>query len=133
MKTRYGTHGALFAAALFLLPPGLERTASRSLPPQVPELAPLGIVGCALCDGAEAFGLIKGLTVLSNGEVAVLDRDQPMVRIFGEDGRVARTWGRTGDGPGELRIPIGLASTASDRIVVADAMKTGFLAYTASG
>jgi 6-bladed beta-propeller protein len=66
-------------------------------------------IGTVEGDGPELFGTIKGLLVLSDERVAVLDADAQEIRIFGKDGKHLRTFGRKGAGPGELSEANGLA------------------------
>jgi hypothetical protein len=42
------------------------------------------------------------------------------VQVFGRDGTLLYTFGRTGGGPGELQLPSGLWIDSSDRVYVAD-------------
>ena len=105
---------------------------AQTLPRLEPAGPPAG-VGCALCDDATAFGRIQGIALLSDGTTVVVDRDEPMVRLLGPDGAVVAAWGRVGDGPGELRMPLDVAVTGADGILVADAMKTRLVAFDRNG
>ena len=101
--------------------------------PRLQSVGPPGGVGCAMCDDATAFGRIQGIALLSDGTTVVVDRDEPMVRLLDPDGGVVAAWGRTGDGPGELRMPLDVAVTSRDGILVADAMKTRLVAFDRNG
>jgi DNA-binding beta-propeller fold protein YncE len=65
------------------------------------------------------------VAVAPNGDVFVAEGDHggnQVARIskFGADGTFLMSFGRPGDGPGELRIPHGLAFDAEGRLFVAD-------------
>ena len=71
-------------------------------------------------DGPAVFGRIKGLQVLPNGRIAVLDAMAREIRIFDPDGRHLATHGRQGEGPGEFQEPFGLMQDAAGRLWVPD-------------
>lgn len=55
---------------------------------------------------------------LSDGGFAVLEQVPAEVRIFDRSGEFVRRVGAEGDGPGELRSPVGLAVLPGDTILV---------------
>lgn len=71
-------------------------------------------------EGPDQFGQIKGLAVLSDGRMAVLDALAREVRVFGREGGHLATWGRQGAGPGEFESPWGLMRDDRDRLWVPD-------------
>ena len=115
-------------AAFFAPQPGA--VAAQAAPIRLEPLTP---IGCLACDGAEAFGAIMGLSVLPDGGLAVVDRDEPMVRVFDAEGAVEAAFGRHGKGPGELSRPSGIAAGHTGRVVVSDFMSTGLTEYERSG
>lgn len=50
-----------------------------------------------------SFGMIRSIAVLSDGRLAVADRQAEEVRVFDGEGRHLRTFGGEGGGPGELK------------------------------
>ena len=70
--------------------------------------------------GPTQFGAIKGIAVLPDGRIAVLDAMANEVRIFGADGAHRATYGREGEGPGEFRGPYGLMLAPDGRLLVPD-------------
>jgi len=65
------------------------------------------------------------VAVAANGDVFVAEGDHSGTAVgriskFSADGSFIRSWGRPGSGPGELRIPHGLAFDAQGRLYVAD-------------
>jgi hypothetical protein len=73
-------------------------------------------------DGADptVFGMLKGLAVLRDGRIAVLDGQAREIRVFGPDGGHLATHGRAGQGPGEIEDAWGMMRDADDRLWVAD-------------
>lgn len=70
--------------------------------------------------GPDQFGQVKGLAVLSDGRIAVLDALAREVRVFDREGGHLATWGRQGAGPGEFESPWGLMRDDRDRLWVPD-------------
>jgi hypothetical protein len=66
-------------------------------------------IGRAEGEGPDLFGEIRDIEVAPGGELYVLDAQASEVRVFGDDGTHLRTFGRAGQGPGELSRPIGMA------------------------
>jgi sugar lactone lactonase YvrE len=65
------------------------------------------------------------VAVAPNGDIFVAEGDHSGTAVgriskFSADGTFIRSWGRPGPGPGELRIPHGLAFDAQGRLYVAD-------------
>jgi len=54
----------------------------------------------------------------STGEVAVVDRAEFNLSVFDSTGNLSRVLGRHGDGPGEFRIPAGVAAVGGDLVVL---------------
>jgi hypothetical protein len=77
-------------------------------------------VGAADGVGPEVFGEIRGVAVLEDGRIAVLDYQAQEVRLFAADGSWLRTFGGKGAGPGELAAANGLLATADGHLLVHD-------------
>jgi sugar lactone lactonase YvrE len=76
-------------------------------------------------DPPERLNQPLDVAVAPNGDVFVAEGDHSgtaVARIskFSADGTFIKSWGRPGSGPGELRIPHGLAFDAAGRLFVAD-------------
>lgn len=104
--------------------------AAQRQPP--PTLEFIAEIGCEDCEGPSQFSWIEGLALLDGGDVVVLDRTSPMLRIFTPEGASRATAGRAGNGPGELRQPLGIAPLG-DGFVVADARRLALLRYDGVG
>lgn len=94
----------LAAALLALAPP--RATDGQTAPVRLVHTVD---IGCALCGGPEEFGVITALA-FGDDRLLVADRDEPHIRVFDLEGRLLGVVGPDGDGPGELRMPIGVAS-----------------------
>lgn len=83
-------------------------------------LLTLGKVGVA-GDTADTFNQPTSVLVASDDSVFVTDGygNQRVVK-FAKDGTFIKAWGTKGTGPGEFRIPHGIAQDRSGRIIVAD-------------
>lgn len=66
-------------------------------------------VGSLEGDGPDVFGEIRDIELGPAGELYVLDGQASEIRVFGPGGEHIRTFGRSGQGPGELTRPAGMA------------------------
>jgi hypothetical protein len=86
-------------------------------------------------DGAEelTFGQIDGLAVSEDGSIYVLDGQAQTIRIFDATGRYVSTFGRAGEGPGELKQPGGMVFLPDGRLAVRDPGNARISIYSATG
>jgi hypothetical protein len=95
-------------------------------------LEPLWAVGGG--DAPEAdFSQIAAVAVGAAGEAAVLDGKECKVFILDTRGKLVRTFGRKGQGPGELSGPIGVAWTPGGEILVDDALNRRLSYFSRDG
>lgn len=78
--------------------------------------------------GPNMFGDVRGVILDDQGRIIVLDGQAQEVRVFGGDGTYLRTLGRSGEGPGELSRPAGLALDGEGQVWV---LNWGNARYTA--
>lgn len=90
-------------------------------------------IGTVEEDGPDLFGQINDLAVDDRGYIYVLEGQARAVRVFGPDGQHIRTIGRTGSGPGEFRLPIGLRWDAAGRLWVVDAGNARYAIFDTAG
>ena len=72
---------------------------------------------------AEELWRVMAMPRLPDGSVAVLSAGNHQIHIFDADGARARTFGRRGEGPGELLRPASMAFRAPDTLMVLDAIQ----------
>jgi hypothetical protein len=65
-------------------------------------------IGALDGDGPDVFGRIIDVEFSAEGELYVLDGQASEVRVFGRNGEYLRSFGRVGQGPGELNRPMGM-------------------------
>ena len=72
-------------------------------------------------DGPEEylFGSVRSIAVDDNHNVYVLDGQARHVRVYDSDGTYLKTLGREGEGPGEFKVPMGVA-ISDGRLLVRD-------------
>lgn len=80
-----------------------------------------------------AFGGVAGVSRLSDGRIAVVDRQSRELRAFGSDGSYAGTWAGPGEGPGELRLPFGLVRAGGDTLAIPDLLNRSFTRFSPTG
>jgi hypothetical protein len=81
-----------------------------------PELVELFRVGSLDDEGPEMFGEIRGALLGPDGALHVFDAQASEVRVFGPDGAHRLSFGREGQGPGELNRAAGMAWSTDDRL-----------------
>jgi hypothetical protein len=86
-------------------------------------------------DGPESFfRVVRGSVAVDGaGNIHVLDFEAKTIAIFDSTGKYIRTLGRPGDGPGELRFPNTVRTTADGRVSVFDFSKEGIVRWNADG
>jgi hypothetical protein len=86
-------------------------------------------------EGAEeyTFGSISEILALPDGSVLIFDRLVPALRHYGGDGRLIRTIGRKGAGPGEYEASGGLALLQDGRIAMWDPRNGRIQLYSQDG
>ncbi|MBS3956583.1 MAG: 6-bladed beta-propeller [Clostridiales bacterium] len=76
-------------------------------------------LGASVEDPDAVFGLPRGVTVLDDGTIAVVDSFEYDIVLLAPDGRILGRHGQRGVQPGELNLPNGISSSG-DLLVVAD-------------
>jgi len=95
-------------------------------------LEPLWTIGGG--ESAESdFSDISAVAVDAEGEVLVLDGKECRVLVFDAQGKLLRSFGRKGQGPGELSGPIGVAVTPGNEILVDDALNRRLSYFSRDG
>jgi hypothetical protein len=85
-------------------------------------------------DGAPEYtlGLIAGVAISKHGEIVVLDAGWSQVRMYDQSGRHLRSFGGSGEGPGEFRFPTSL-QVSDDHVRVFDRPLRRITTFTLKG
>ena len=83
--------------------------------------------------GAVTFGYAAGGTRLSDGKLLVADRAESNIRVLDATGKLVRTVGRAGDGPGEFQSMIWAGRCGPDSLLVWDLRRRQASMIGASG
>ena len=103
----------------------------RMLAPVVEDLY---TVGAMAGEDWEMFGTIGSVAFDSRGQLHVLDGGAKRVVVVDGEGRLVRTVGKDGEGPGEFSSPTALALLSGDRLAVFDfGAPLGFEVFDAEG
>lgn len=70
----------------------------------------------------EAIGMVSGIVVLPQ-TIVLTDVTRGNLKVFSRQGRLLRTIGQPGDGPGEFRRPVALVQDGRGRMAVLDLMR----------
>ncbi len=118
----------LFAATI--LPIGRGAEPLRQTTPRVLQVHQWG---CADCTGPEQLSAIQAMSVAPEGTVLVADQYAPFIRVWRRDGSLAATFGREGQGPGELQRIRVLSMMSGDSVSVVDTRLLRWTEYNLSG
>ncbi len=114
-------------------PDPLEATSDPDIPLLV-ETEELFLLGGGLSEEEwQAFTEISEVHFDHDGNLVILDRRQNRVVVVGSDGEFRRQISRTGQGPGEFRMAIGVGVLHDNRIVVRDVGHDALLLFGADG
>src|SRR4051812_49373189 len=87
--------------------------------------------------GTSSLGTLNGpfgLAVSRDGaSVYVSDHGTNRILQYSRDGTFIRAWGGTGSGPGQFKLPDGIATDAAGNVYVADCTNNRVSKFTASG
>jgi hypothetical protein len=81
----------------------------------------------------DSFTRVTSMAFGDDGRLHILDPSQRRIHVVSETGEHLRSFGTPGEGPGELRNPVGVQVLADDRIVVADNGHQAFLVFSPDG
>jgi hypothetical protein len=104
--------------------------ADRSLQPQIEDVYRVGKI-----DGAswEIFGERPEVAFDGDGNLYVFDPTSHRVVVINPAGRFVRQIGRRGDGPGELRSPMGFVVMRDGTVIIGDMGHAAFLEFAPDG
>ena len=99
---------------------------------QLPPVLQIGRTGGG-DDGPDLFGRVMQVIRLSSGDIAVAEGLANEIRIFDAGGGHQRTFGRSGEGPGEFTTLWTIAELPGDTIVAVDPRGGRASLFTSSG
>ncbi|NJD21035.1 MAG: 6-bladed beta-propeller [Gemmatimonadetes bacterium] len=116
------TMGAFVAATLIATSAQAQQVVEipaqdRLLPAQLEEVFRVGSMAGA---DWETFGDIRGVAFDAQGKLYVFDSQSSRVVVTDTKGKLVRTVGKAGEGPGELRMPVAFTVLRDGTIVIAD-------------
>ena len=102
---------------------GVEVVTNPAIDAVYADVVPEPILSIGTFDGAEPeiFGRIVSVALDGSGNLIVADQQAAEIRTFDAQGEHLRSFGRTGDGPGEFQALLGAWPTAEGAIVATDA------------
>ena len=81
----------------------------------------------------DMFAELTSVDVDSDGNIYILDREDKKVKIFDNAGKFVKKFGRDGQGPGEMNVPITIQVTPDNELVVSDALNQRLMYFTLEG
>ncbi|MXW17179.1 MAG: 6-bladed beta-propeller [Gemmatimonadetes bacterium] len=90
-------------------------------------------VGSVSGDDWEQFGNVRRVGFDADGKLYIFDNRADRIHVVAPDGTYLRSFGRTGEGPGEFQRPDGLAVMRDGRLVVADRRHRAYHIFAADG
>ena len=84
-------------------------------------------------DDAKGFSDIRGILVVRNGNIWVIEGSLQEIRVFDPAGKHLKTIGRNGKGPGEFTYADGLATAPNGTIWVHDPKNARFSIFDQEG
>ncbi len=139
MATGTANRVAALSAALMMLliVPAASAQESVELPGRdraiAPEAEQAYSIGSITGEEWETFGEVDRIAFDGEGNLYVLDRQNFRVVVVDPEGDFVREVGTEGDGPGELRFPMGFVVAPDGGIAVMDMGHQAFVVYDSDG
>ncbi len=81
----------------------------------------------------DMFAELTSVDVDSDGNIYILDRKEKKVKIFDSAGNFVKKFGKDGQGPGEMNVPITIQVTPDGELVVSDVLNQRLMYFTLEG
>jgi|Deesub1362B_J571_1020462.scaffolds.fasta_scaffold00002_404 hypothetical protein len=81
----------------------------------------------------ESLARPVGLVVDENGRIYVADSKAAKIKIFSPEGKYIQSFGKKGQGPGELNMPGGINLTSDGRLMVEDVLNRKIIFFSREG
>jgi len=79
------------------------------------------------------FSQLAFFAVDNEGTIYALDSKDSLIKVFNNQGKFLRHFGRKGQGPGEMNIPTGIHFTHSEEIMIEDPMNQRLVYFSPDG
>lgn len=109
-----------------------EPEPQNGLPSQVVLVEEL-VIGQSTGDENYMFSELRSVQVDDRGDIFVLDWKENLVKIYDEHGKHIRTFGKTGQGPGEFHNPGRMYMCSNGRILILDRGNSRLCFYSKDG
>ncbi len=81
----------------------------------------------------DMFAELTSMDVDSDGNIYILDRKDKKVKIFDSAGKFVKKFGKDGQGPGEMYMPVSLQVNHNNEIVIGDAANQRLMFFSLEG
>ncbi|MDD8020983.1 MAG: 6-bladed beta-propeller [Acidobacteriota bacterium] len=81
----------------------------------------------------DRFGELTSMDVDSDGNIYILDGKEKRIKVFDSAGKIINKFGKEGQGPGELNLPVSLQITPAREIVIGDASNQKLMFFSLEG
>jgi hypothetical protein len=81
----------------------------------------------------EIFSEISSIAVDDEGNIYLLDRKENKILVFDKKGKYLRSFGKKGQGPGEMSGPVGIHLTPAKELLVEDSLNQRFIFFSLDG
>jgi hypothetical protein len=82
---------------------------------------------------AEMFSEITAFAVDKDENIYIVDRKEHQVRVFDRAGKLIRSFGKQGQGPGEFNQPVGIHLTPNNELMIEDGLNRRLALFTPEG
>jgi len=108
--------------------PSVPQIRAADSAPQVTWRLDVTLTIGSTAEGAD-FGRIAALQVDKAGTIYVFEQTEHQLRVFGQDGKLRRTYGRRGAGPGEFQGVIGMAVSPGGGLWIVDGVNARYTVF----
>ncbi len=81
----------------------------------------------------EIFSEISSIAVDDEGDIYLLDGKENKILVFDKKGKYLRSFGKKGQGPGEMSVPVGIHLTPAKELMVDDSLNRKIIFFSLDG
>ena len=101
--------------------------------PSTPVLTEDLVIGAAAGDENYMFSTLYAVQVDAEGNIYALDFKEVQIKVFDKNGKHLRTFGKRGQGPGEMQRSARMVVTSDNRIFISDFGNMKLLCFSPTG